>query len=217
MKPDIVIGLCVRSGTPLRDWAEAGYQCYAVDIQHSPRRLQTESVGTGSIHYIYGDVRSWLPPDGCRIAALFAHPPCTHVAVSGARDFKRKGPALLADALSTFAACEVAARYSGAPYYIENPVGVLSSHIRKPDCIVHPWQYAGYLPDIQVDNTCKATCLWTGNGFVIPDPIPAPAPHRQDCWLASKTDGRGDIRSVTPAGFARAVFMANHNRNGGGE
>lgn len=79
----------------------------------------------------------------------------------------------------------------------------------EPDCIIQPWQYAGYLPDVQIDNTAKATCLWTGGGIVIPEKRMAPEPHRQDCFMATPSGERADDRAVTPMGFARAVFLAN--------
>jgi hypothetical protein len=206
---DIAIFLCCRTDNPALPWARAGYDCYCVDVQHPVRVPYTVRVGAGRIIKTWGDVRSWTPPAG-RIAFMMAFPPCTHLAVSGARDFLKKGGWMLADALQLFDSCMVACEYSRAPYVVENPVGRLSSHRRKPDHIIHPWEYAGYLPDIQTENTQKATCLWTGGGFVLPEKRPAPAPHRQDCWEAPPSLTRADERAVTPMGFAEAVFLANH-------
>ena len=196
----MVVSLCDRTGNAVRPWAESGFECWCVDIQHSIRRERIE----GNIHYVWGDVRSWVPP--CRVDFLMAFPPCTHVAVSGARDFKAKGLRMLTDALDIFNACMFAAGWSGTPYLIENPVGVLSSHIRKPDYIFQPWQYG--------DNYSKATCLWTGNGFVMPPPttVEKPVDCEQSIWRMSPSDDRADLRAVTPMGFARAVFESNHTR-----
>jgi hypothetical protein len=123
---------------------------------------------------------------------------------------------MLADAVQIFDSIEVAATFLGAPFMIENPAtSRLNTHRRKPNFKIHPWQYAGYLEDIQVDNTMKFTGLWTGCGFIVPEPKPAPEPHRQDCWKAPPSDDRSDERSVTPMGFALAVFEANkHHING---
>lgn len=134
-----VISLCDESGVMVRPWAEAGFECWCVDIAHSIRRERIE----GRVHFVWGDVRTWCPPAGVveRLAMVFAFPPCTHVAVSGARDFLSKGTAMLRDSLELFSVCEHAARWSGAPFMVENPVGVLSSHIRKPDYTFQPWQY----------------------------------------------------------------------------
>jgi hypothetical protein len=194
-----VISLCDRTGVAVRPWAEAGFRCWCIDIQH-PMSGRVD----GPVRFQYGDVRSWTPPDTVeRIAFVMAFPPCTDVAVSGARHFKAKGLRKLTDALDLFNACMVAAEWSRAPYFIENPVGVLSSHVRKPDHIFQPWHYG--------DLESKATCLWTGGGFVMPTPIVTekPAGVLQSCWRMPPSDDRGDLRSVTPEGFAQAVFESN--------
>lgn len=208
MTDDIIISLCDRTGNAAVPWAREGFTCYCVDVQHSIRAPYRTRVGAGSIVKVWGDVRSWLPPAG-RIVFMMAFPPCTHLAVSGARDFQSKAGWMLSDALQLFDSCRVACEYSRAPFFIENPVGRLSSHRRKPDQTFQPWEYAGYLPDIQTDNTSKRTCLWTGGGFVMPEKRPAPAPHREDCWKATPSLSRADERAETPMGFAEAVFLAN--------
>lgn len=201
---DICVFLCAKNANVAIPWAEAGYDCWLVDVQHSPRKESIISTYPGLIHLVYGDARSWRPPG--RIIHLGAMPPCTHVAGSGARDFKTKGVRMLTDALDLFNACDMAGAWSGAPYWIENPVGALSSHIRKPDHIFQPWQYG--------DNESKATCLWTGNGFVMPRPVVTerPAGVLESCWKMPPGRDRGDLRSITPMGFARAVFAANAQR-----
>lgn len=204
----VVISLCDKTGNMVRPWAEAGYECWCVDIQHSIRRERVEKVGGGLIHFVWGDVRTWCPPPEVRgrIAKVFGFPPCTHVAVSGARDFRIKATAMLRDSLEMFAACEHAAKWSGAPYMIENPIGKFSDHMGKPDYIFQPWHYG--------DLWTKATCLWTGNGFVMPPPIhDAPPPGTTNkIWKMPPSDDRADLRSETPPGFARAVFEANSAR-----
>ena len=207
----VVISMCDRTGNMVRPWANAGWECWCVDLQHSIRTPRVVQIGAGLIRYVWGDARSWYPPSHVRPGILFAFPPCTHLAVSGARDFTMKAGWMLADALQVFDSCQAAAVWAGCPYMIENPVGRLSSHRRKPDYIFHPWEYAGYLSDQELENTTKKTCLWTGGGFVMPAKKPAAGLHRHDCHMASPGDDRGDIRSVTPMGFAEAVFAANHN------
>jgi hypothetical protein len=207
-----VISLCDKTGNMVRPWAEAGYECWCVDIQHSIRRDREVRVGAGVIRYVWGDARSWHPPDDViiRLAMFFAFPPCTELTCTGARDFQKKRGWMLADGIQLFDSCMMAAVFSGVPFMLENPAtSRLNTHRRKPDYKFHPWEYAGYLDDIQVDNTSKNTGLWVGNGFVMPEKLPAPEPHRQDCWMASPGDDRADERSVTPMGFARAVFLAN--------
>jgi hypothetical protein len=154
----IVISLCDLTGNMVKPWSKMGYECYCVDLQHSIRKERVEEIHLGGkIHFVWGDVRSWLPPNK-PIAFVSAFPPCTHVAGSGARDFKLKGLVLLADSFNLFNACQLIGAYSGAPYMIENPVGVFSTHIRKPDYTFNPCDYGGYLKP-EGDKYTKKTSL----------------------------------------------------------
>ena len=92
---------------------------------------------------------------------------------------------------------------------IENPVSNISSHWRKPDFRFSPHQFTGYEPD---DNYTKGTCLWVGNGFVMPEPWAVEGLGEPDDRIHKCPPGpeRHNIRSATPMGFARAVFEANH-------
>jgi hypothetical protein len=91
---------------------------------------------------------------------------------------------------------------------IENPVSTLSTYWRKPDHTFHPWQYTAFEMG---DNYTKKTCLWTGNGFVMPAPAVTAGLGQPDDRIhkAPPSEERGNIRSATPMGFARAVFEAN--------
>jgi site-specific DNA-cytosine methylase len=82
---------------------------------------------------------------------MIAHPPCTHLAVSGARWFKEKQK-------EQKEALEFVKILMDAPIEkiaLENPVSIISSHIRKPDQIIQPWQFG--------HGETKATCLWLKN------------------------------------------------------
>jgi hypothetical protein len=161
-RPDqIVVSLFDFSGNMVAPWSEAGFTCYCVDLQHPPGETRN-----GNILRIGADVREWLPPYA-PVRILFAFPPCTDVAVSGARWFKDKGLGALVDALELFDAALRLAEWTGAPYFIENPVSVVSSYWRKPDYVFDPCDYGGYLQP-PVDAYTKKTCLWTGNGFLMP-------------------------------------------------
>jgi hypothetical protein len=106
--------------------------------------LDTEKPG---LHY-KGDVRDILN-DGWDL--MICHPPCTHLAVSGARWFKEKQKEQ-AEAL------EFVELLLNAPILkicLENPISIISSRIRKPDQIIQPWQYG--------HGETKATCLWLKN------------------------------------------------------
>jgi hypothetical protein len=175
---------------------------YCVDIQHPAGEYRE-----GNIVRVGADVQEWLPPFG-PIKILFAFPPCTHVAVSGARWFQDKGLGGLIESLELFEAAVRIAEWTKAPYMIENPVSTVSTYWRKPDYTFDPCDYGGYLSP-PGDAYTKKTCLWTGNGFVMPKPrrvVPAEG-SRMHRLPPSKY--RAGLRSETPRGFARAVFEAN--------
>lgn len=205
MSKPIVICLCDLTGIFAEPWASAGYECFCVDTAHSIRRPKR----VGNINYVWGDARSWMPPEGREIAFVACWPPCTHIAGSDAQDFKTKGLRYLTDALDIFNGCMHAAAWSGAPYLIENPVGVLSTHHRKPDYTFDPCDYAGYLPDPSSEAYTKRTCVWAGGGFVMPERRAVAPTLGSKMHLMAPSDERADLRSATPRGFALAVFQAN--------
>lgn len=116
---------------------------------------------------------------------------------------------MLTDALQLFTCCYAHAVWSGAPFMIENPVGALSRHMGEPDHIFDPCDYAGYLEEPTPEAYTKKTCLWTGNGFVMPEPKRVVPILGSKMHLMAPSDDRADERSVTPRGFAEAVFLAN--------
>ena len=197
-----MVSLFDLTGNIVKPWAHAGFLCYCVDIQHSPGERQD-----GNIIWVGADVREWLPPYA-EITILFAFPPCTHVAVSGARWFKDKGLGALINSLQLFEAALRLAEWTRAPYMIENPVSTVSTYWRRPDFVFDPFEYGGYLRP-EGDAYTKKTCLWIGNGFIIPPvkqvlPIEGSRMHH-----LPPSANRSDLRSVTPKGFAKAVFEAN--------
>lgn len=184
----------------VRPWAKAGYQCVCFDLQHSIRGDQVED----GITYRWADVRSLSPDFLCYADMVFAFPPCTHLAVSGARDFQKKGLRSLIDALELVESCRLLSEFSRAPWMIENPVSTLSTYWRKPDFMFDPADYG--------DGYTKKTCLWTGNGFVMPEKNRVEI--TQESYIHKMPPGpeRANLRSATPMGFARAVFEANAKR-----
>jgi hypothetical protein len=206
MKPAAIF-LYDKTGRAAQPWAAAGIECWCVDIQHSIRRDRCD----GLVNFVWGDARSWRPPPGRRIVFVASMSPCTDVTVAGARDFEKKGGIMLRDSIEMFEAGRQCAAWSGAPYYCENPVGVLSSipHIGKPDFYFHPSDYAGYLGDPAQEAYTKKTCLWTGNGFIMPPKKPVSPDLGSKMWRMAPSDDRADRRSETPLGFSIAVFRAN--------
>ena len=80
----IVLSCFDKSTNMVKPWLDAGYLCYCVDIQHE------KTARDGNLIRVKADMLNWLPPrDPVAFAAFF--PPCTDVAVSGARWFRDKG------------------------------------------------------------------------------------------------------------------------------
>ena len=200
-----VLSLCDRTGQFVRPWADAGFQCYCVDLQHEAVTRE------GNITYLPYDVLklthngqslcNWLP-----WSFVAAWPCCTNLSGSGARWWQDKGLSSLVEAMALVDACRLIAEQSGAPYLIEIPVGALSSHWRKPDHLFHPYEFGGYDGGSN-DGYTKKTCLWTGNGFRMPTKMPIElAEDHNRIHMMPPGPERANARSVTPAGFARAVF-----------
>lgn len=198
----VMLSLFDYTAAMCEPWAAAGFLCYAVDIQH-PKGEQRD----GNIVRVGADVLTWLPPRES-YAFVAAFPPCTHLAVSGARWFKGKGLRALAESVELFARAAEICEWAGAPYLIENPVSTISSYWRKPDHAFDPCDYAGYAGGAD-DTYTKRTCLWTGGGFFMPAPLRREPTDGSRMHLLPPSDERANLRSATPRGFARAVFESN--------
>jgi len=199
MRQAIVISLFDHSTNMVRPWADAEFLCYCVDAKHG-----TGEQKEGNIIRVGANIPDWLPPYA-EVKILFAFPPCTHVAVSGARWFRDKGLGALVEALRLFDAALRLAEWTKAPYFIENPVSTVSTYWRKPDYMFNPCDYGGYGNERE-DAYTKKTCLWTGNGFIMPqtkwiEPVEGSRMHR-----VGPSSERASLRSVTPTGFAQAYL-----------
>jgi site-specific DNA-cytosine methylase len=134
-----VLVACEYSGAVRDAFTRAGHDAMSCDL------LESETPGW---HY-QGDVRDALGKWSFDL--MVAHPPCTHLSVSGARWFKDKLPEQLA-------ALDFVRDLMAAPIKriaLENPISIISSRIRKPDQIIQPWQFG--------HGETKATCLWLKN------------------------------------------------------
>lgn len=133
-----VLVACEYSGV-VRDAFDAlGHDAWSCDL------LPTERPG----RHIRQDVLTVLN-EGWDI--MVAHPPCTHLAVSGARWFKDK----IAEQEQALEFVQTLLNAPIAFIALENPISIISSRIRKPDQIVQPWQFG--------HGETKATCLWLKN------------------------------------------------------
>lgn len=206
----MVVSFFDYSGNMLKPWAVAGHTCLAFDIDHD---YLDETID--GVTYVGRDIllwRDWIEDYIGQIVVSFASffPPCTDVAVSGAKHFKGKGLGKLIDALRLFKASIDLADALNCPYMIENPVSTISTYWRKPDYNFHPWEFAGY-PGGENDTYPKKTCLWTGGGFVMPDRKCREQTDNR-IHLMPPSDERARMRSETPMGFAQAVYEAQRNK-----
>lgn len=197
-----ILSLCDYTGNMIKPWIENGHECHIVDLQH-----KGISVG-GGMARIQADVCALAELDYTGYDLVFAFPPCTHLAVSGARWFKDKGLDALVEAIKVFSACIKICERNGAPYMIENPVSTISTYWRKPDYTFDPCEYGAYL-NPPGDEYTKKTCLWVGNGFVMPEKRPVRPVLGSKIHLMPPTDDRANLRSETPLGFAYAVYEYN--------
>ena len=177
-----VLVACEYSGRVRQAFRNLGHDAWSCDL------LDSED---NSIFHIKDDVTKYLTSDW---DLLIAHPPCTHLAVSGARWFKEKR-------IEQQTALEFVTLLLQAPINkiaLENPISIISSRIRKPDQIIQPWQFG--------HGETKATCLWLKN---LPKLLPTnivdgrePRIHKM-----SPSKNRWKERSRTYEGIA--IAMAN--------
>lgn len=190
MKKLRVLVACEFSGVVRRAFRARGHHAFSCDL------LPAEDGDYE--HHFKDDCRDLLLAGW---DVLIAHPPCTHLAVSGARWFKDK-QGEQQDAL------EFVRTLMNAPIphiAIENPISIISSRIRKPDQIVQPWQFGH--PEF------KATCLWLKN---LPPlrptnqlDVPAKGTDEWKAWNKVHREppgpGRWKNRSRTFEGIARGM------------
>lgn len=225
-----VICLYDETGIMGAPWAEAGFSVFCYDILH--KEQTTSKVGSGTITFVPWDARDTKQNEALiarhsgSAKILFGFPPCTDLAVSGAKHFavkEKKDPLYRQKAMALVYLVRDIGQELRCPFMIENPISVISSAWRKPDYIFQPYWYGGYLPEDDKhpmfpafikprDAYPKTTCLWVGNGFKPPKkrPVPcAPGWSLQTTMLGGKSLFTKRVRSATPRGFARAVFLAN--------
>jgi hypothetical protein len=169
-----------------------------------------------------------LANDSENIKLVYCFLPCTDLAVSGARWFKSKAKDNRNFQLDAVRPARWLAHLCdelNIPYVVENPVSVMSTVWRKPNYTFQPYEFGGYI-DIKEANHpqypeyiapqdaySKKTCLWTSESFVMPKKCPVECVNYGNSTQHQKLGGKSEktktIRSATPRGFARAVWMAN--------
>lgn len=186
-----VLVACEESQAVCKEFRRLGHEAFSCDIMPC-------SGGHPEWH-IQDDVRNVLRHDTVIRSRydwdmVIAFPPCTDLAVSGARWFPQK----IADGSQEksiqffmfFTSLQI-------PFVaIENPIGIMSRLYRKPDQIIQPWQFG--------HGEVKSTCLWLKG---LPNLIPTEIVDGRDqrIWKLPPTPDRGKLRSKTYPGIATAM------------
>ena len=187
-----VLIACEFSGVVREAFRSRGHDVWSCDL------LPTE---ISSPYHFQTDVRNILGNDW---DLLIAHPPCTHLAVSGAHRFKFKQK----EQEESLAFIRLLLNAPIARIALENPVGIISTRIRKPDQIIQPYEYG--------EDASKRTCLWLKNlPPLVPTRMVAPREvNGRKLWANQTPSGqnklgpspdRWKLRSKTYQGIADAM------------
>lgn len=183
-----VLVACEFSGIIRDAFIARGHDAWSCDI------VDTESIGP----HIKGDVLDILyHSDDCYPTwdLMIAHPPCDHLAVSGARWFPQK----IADGRQE-RAIWFFMHLVNAPNIericVENPISIMSTQYRKPDQIIQPWMFG--------HGETKATCLWLKN-LPLLQPTHIVSGREQRVWKEGPSPERKKNRSRTYTGIAQAM------------
>ena len=174
-----ILVACEYSGKVRDAMRRRGHEAVSCDL------LPTDTPGP---HY-QGDVFDIIDD---KWDMMIAFPPCTHLAVSGARWFEQKQK-------QQKAALQFVKDLMNAPIKhiaIENPISIISSHIKKPSQVIQPWMFG--------HGETKATCLWLKN-LPLLRPTNIVEGREQRIWKLPPSEYRWKIRSQTYTGIAEAM------------
>lgn len=178
-----ILVACEESQEVCKAFRSKGHEAYSCDI--------LPCSGGHPEWHIQGDVIPLLKENWDMIIAF---PPCTDLAVSGARWFKEKQAKGIQQASIAFfmkfvnVECDKIA--------IENPIGIMSTKYRKPNQIIQPWQFG--------HGETKATCLWL-TGLPKLKPTKIMEGREQKIWKMPPSKERSKLRSKTYSGIAAAM------------
>ena len=179
----VILDLCGGTGAWSKPYLDAGYEVIRVDLEDG-KDVRLLEFGTLNRE----------------IQGILAAPPCTHLALSGARWWSEKGTIALLEGLSVVDAC-LRVVIVGKPkwWVLENPVGRLVNFLGSYKLIFNPCDYG--------DPYTKKTCLW--GDFNIPEKSRVEPVEGSKMHFLSPRPDRTKLRSITPPGFAQAFFRAN--------
>lgn len=177
-----ILVACEYSGVVRRAFRARGHDAWSCDL------LDSED---DSPFHIKEDVLGILDNNW---DLMIAHPPCTHLSVSGARHFPVKRESGVQQE-----ALEFVGKLLEAPIdriALENPVSIISSYFRKPEQIIQPWQFG--------HGETKRTCLWLKN---LPLLVPTDIVEGREArvWKMGPSPTRWKERSRTYEGIAEAM------------
>lgn len=175
----IILDLCGGTGAWSKPYKDNGYDVRNITLPEC-------------------DVRLYQPIDD--IYGILAAPPCTHLAVSGARWWKKKGESALLEALAIVDACLRIILISKPMFWaLENPVGRLKHYLGEPQFKFDPCDFGCPYT--------KKTYLW--GKFNPPVKNPVKPIGTNFIWTMPPGPDRTKRRSITPSGFAQAFYEAN--------
>lgn len=175
-----VLIACEFSGTVRRAFRQLGHNAWSCDLLPSD---------DNSPYHYKGDIFECI---GNNWDLMIAHPPCTHLAVSGARWFKDK----VQEQKEALEFVQLLLDVDIPRIALENPISIISSKIRKPDQIIQPWQFG--------HGETKATCLWLKN---LPKLVPTDIVSGREAriHMLPPSPDRWKLRSITYEGIAKAM------------
>lgn len=173
---------CEYSGVVRSAFAARGHTAVSCDLLPSDNKQGW---------HVMGDVLTLLNQDW---DLMICHPPCTHLAVSGARHFEAKRASGVQQEALEFVRALLSAPIPRIA--LENPVSIISSKIRKPDQVIQPWQYG--------HGETKATCLWLKG---LPKLVPTDIVNGREARVhrLPPSPDRWKLRSTTYVGIALAM------------
>lgn len=182
-----VLVACEESQEVCKAFRARGHEAYSCDLEPC-------SGGHPEWH-IQGDVLGDVLYNNTEWDMILAFPPCTDLAVSGARWFKEKQKdGRQQTSINFFLRL---AEYAFCPKIaIENPIGIMSTKWRKPDQIIQPWQFG--------HGETKATCLWL-KGLPLLQPTNIVPGREQRIWKMAPSPECNKLKSKTYPGIAKAM------------
>lgn len=174
------------SGRVREAFRKRGHDCWSCDLLPSL---------DNSPYHIISPIQSLLEKDG-GWDLLIAHPPCTALCVSGNGTYA-KGKPKEQERIDALDEIRWLMSLDIPKIAIENPVGIISTHIRKPDQYVQPWMFG--------HKETKKTGLWLKNLPKLKPTNVVEGPYEQKIWKMGPSKERSMLRSLTYQGIAEAM------------